>query len=93
MNDPLKTFLERAEKGGWDAAQTWKRSYRQYQYPGHMTIVAVVFNLEAARAVWGEEPTHARILGTTVMWRRKQQNILGHIQNGDTPLEALSKEL
>ena len=101
MNDPLKTFLKRAIDGG--STQAKLGSFRLHKYGNDLTdeernelTIIAVFNPEAAKAVWGEhkkcdrpgcETRHERL------WTVVQNRILSYIQDGDTPLEALSKEL
>ena len=94
MADPLKTFLERARDGGWED----KVTAFLVQHPdmmGHTKeawILWLIFNPEAAKAVWPPY-VHSTALGELSPWRTRQRSILRHIQNGDTPLEALEKEL
>ncbi len=94
MADPLKTFLERARDGGWED----KVTAFLVQHPdmmGHTKeawILWLIFNPEAAKAVWGEE-RHELFGEQIANWKIRQLLILGDIQNGDTPLEALEKEL
>ncbi len=87
MNDPLKTFLERARDGGFkEAVEILPRVDELKENPA-LIIALMLGSVEAAKAVWNEENPHF------VGWEEIQHKILDHIQNGDTPLEALKKEL
>lgn len=106
MKDPLKTFLERASNGGFDSFVAFGYDIDIFVDPDRedkdgIALLAVMLP-EAAEAVWGESTVHECGNLTCpfghqghprLVWVVKQHRILDHIQNGDTPLEALSKEL
>ena len=96
MTDPLKTFLERARDGGWEDADSI------LNYSGRAAedqIEIILFNPKAAEAVWGAKKIDCECECSIEeaqwhpTWMIVQRRFLDHIQNGDTPLEALEKEL
>ena len=111
MTDPLKTFLERARDGGWERADMFTvEGGLAFKNEGYVPAPEIIFNPEAAKAVWGEEElTDISIVTdrnsntaevvrqpnrrTVRRWLFKQHQILSHIQNGESPIEALEKEL
>lgn len=101
MKNPLKTFLKRVRDGDDGAlgrsaeieveahtedARYWRDS---------AVILAWIFNPEAAKAVWGEELVNP--LGLQILVPKYVEHwwniTLAMSQNGDTPEEALAKEL
>lgn len=104
MNDPLKTYLEGAKEGGWED----KATAFLVQHPDMMGdtknawILWLIFNPEAAKAYWRWKLNEAAMEEGKKEWLDEhskrmadtfQVDVLCHIQRGDTPLEALEKEL
>ncbi len=110
MNDPLKTFLERARDGGLDRLHllSYQIRYKKIVAAGMGTeafdgfVLFLVFTPEAANAYWRWKLNGAAMGQGKKEWLDEhskrmadmfQLDVLRHMQRGDTPIEALKKEL